>query len=332
MLTSDETKSRRSFRTPAQRLRLLAAWVLACSALIAFLVTLGRQTIALPKPRSSVGPAPQCRPARCPAAALATLTHPSPLIFDPDFTVPCIIHRTKKSIAGIDEASLPASYHSWVRKNPGCLHIVWDDISMLGFIEQRATQYLSEYLWLKTGVERSDFFRYLVLLEYGGVYTDWDTECLRPIRSWAFGEHGVAAVVGVEWDRPYAPGDDYQFVQWTLASAPNHTIVRRAVEIVAENVRREMAGEPVWYADAPADNQIIKRTGPLAWTKAVLEHLAGHSTGPKEICDAQRPVRVDDTVYLPVWGFSPGVGHSRSRPPTDPQACVRHMFEGSWKD
>ena len=32
----------------------------------------------------------------------------------------------------------------------------------------------------RTGVEKSDILRYLLLFHYGGVYADLDVECLRP--------------------------------------------------------------------------------------------------------------------------------------------------------
>ena len=41
-------------------------------------------------------------------------------------------------------------------------------------------------LWCRSlpkNVERADFFRYMVILKYGGVYSDIDTECRRPLSS-----------------------------------------------------------------------------------------------------------------------------------------------------
>jgi mannosyltransferase OCH1-like enzyme len=194
----------------------------------------------------------------------------------PDMDIPCIIHRTRKSLIGIDEATAIQMIDSWSTKNPQCLHVVWTDASMAAWLRAAAPQYVPEYFALQTGVERSDFFRYIVVLVVGGVYADTDVECLKPVSEWAFGQTGIDAVVGMEWDRPHAPGNDYQVVQWTFAAAPNHTIMRRAVEIVQSNIRREASGERMWYHDMPPDNQIIKRTGPLAWTPAIQEHLERH--------------------------------------------------------
>lgn len=41
---------------------------------------------------------------------------------------------------------------------------------------------LSVYSGLKTAVERSDLWRYVVMCKHGGVYTDADTLCVRPIQ------------------------------------------------------------------------------------------------------------------------------------------------------
>lgn len=112
---------------------------------------------------------------------------------------------------------------------------------------------------LGEGILRADTLRYLVLLLEGGVYSDTDTICLRPIPQWGAnpillpGQRksllktppsviiGVEADVGMRedwhqwWPRPL------QIVQWTLSSAPNHPIfldVLRRILLASERANR----------------------------------------------------------------------------------------------
>jgi hypothetical protein len=55
---------------------------------------------------------------------------------------------------------------------------------------------------------------------------------------------------------------------------------------------------------------VINWTGPSVWTDAVLTYLkARYGVTWTDLRGLRRPVRVGDTVILPVTGFSPGVGN-----------------------
>ena len=58
--------------------------------------------------------------------------------------------------------------------------------------------YLQAYLEFQKAVERADFFRYLVVLRYGGLYADTDVQCMSPIHTWSLVPRGSAMVVGIE--------------------------------------------------------------------------------------------------------------------------------------
>lgn len=120
------------------------------------------------------------------------------------------------------------------------------------------------YLWdnLRVGILKADVLRYLLLLVHGGIYSDTDTECLKPMADWGRGADvwrlelwateseqrrlragedpskvlgRASVIVGVEvdvrergdwhtwWARPM------QIVQWTMASAPHHPITLSAL-------------------------------------------------------------------------------------------------------
>ncbi|KZP00811.1 glycosyltransferase family 32 protein [Calocera viscosa TUFC12733] len=132
----------------------------------------------------------------------------------------------------------------------------------------------SEIAWvwntLPRGVLRSDMLRYLVLLLEGGVYSDTDTICLKPISRWgrfaevwtvdpgseaelgeqveqawegdreesARGDPPRGVIVGVEADVGTRPDwhqwwpRPLQIVQWTLAAPPHHPVMLDALRRV----------------------------------------------------------------------------------------------------
>jgi mannosyltransferase OCH1-like enzyme len=61
------------------------------------------------------------------------------------------------------------------------------------------TEYLQAYLDLPKAVERADFFRYLVVLRYGGLYADTDVECMSSIDdAWVRVPANTTMAVGTE--------------------------------------------------------------------------------------------------------------------------------------
>ncbi|WWC70845.1 uncharacterized protein I206_104797 [Kwoniella pini CBS 10737] len=89
-----------------------------------------------------------------------------------------------------DSNALPDQFNSWTSNNEDWnIRFVNDDEidSWLNGIIP-FSKLVEAMKWLKDdgrwGVVRSDLFRYLVLLLDGGVYTDTDTACIRPISQW----------------------------------------------------------------------------------------------------------------------------------------------------
>lgn len=186
------------------------------------------------------------------------------------------------------------------------------------------------YLWdsLGVGILKADVLRYLLLLVHGGVYSDTDTECLKPMADWARGaelwapERWVApsdraridagedidtvlgrpsVVVGIEvdvqgrgdwhtwWPRPL------QIVQWTMAAAPHHPIALSALLRVVHRTARAAS----WAADhwravqrALAAND-TERAMHLMQTTALDEPASG---GPVGIMDWTGPGVWTDAV------------------------------------
>ncbi len=105
---------------------------------------------------------------------------------------------------------------------------------------------------------KADFWRYLVLLKYGGVYADIDTTAKVPIEHWADGTRGL--VTGVENTH-----DLELFCQWVIAAVPEHPVLQHAIDLIVERGKDKI--------DLRDPLAIHYYTGPLLWTDAITSFL-----------------------------------------------------------
>ncbi len=177
---------------------------------------------------------------------------------------------------------LPNQFHSWAEMNPDWKTMFVDDGSMdewLGssFTGDGGVVREMKALAEKHGIVRADIFRYvvsfdstasadhlsyLVLLLHGGVYTDSDTACVRPIQDWGQNpdhpslhplltslphlvrladqsthspppDDGPSLLVAVEIDAQQQEMDwrgdglhrGLEMVQWTILAKPGHPVL-----------------------------------------------------------------------------------------------------------
>lgn len=81
---------------------------------------------------------------------------------------------------------LPIEFNSWIELNKGWKMGYFSDQGIEDWLEEMlsGSKVVEEFHQIKRGVLRADFFRYLIILLQGGLYTDTDTSCIRPIALW----------------------------------------------------------------------------------------------------------------------------------------------------
>lgn len=136
-----------------------------------------------------------------------------------------------------------SSVDSWVKTNVGYEHRLYDNNDLTAYVRDFHPGLLATFDKMYRGVERADLWRYLVVLRDGGVYSDSDTLCVKPIDLWIPDPaHHMGLIVGLE-----SFGDDVtklkhgwanniNFCQWTFAARPNHPILRRVVSMIVERL------------------------------------------------------------------------------------------------
>jgi alpha 1,6-mannosyltransferase len=235
---------------------------------------------------------------------------------------------------------------SWSEKHPGFIHEVITDqvaVHLLRHLYASVPEVLEAYLALPLPVLKADFFRYLILLARGGIYSDIDTHALKSTTEWlpeSVPREAIGLVVGIEADPDREDWAQWysrriQFCQWTIQSKPGHPVLREIVaNITTETLKKKNAG----VLKSFKDKNVIEFTGPAVWTDTIFDYMNDPkyfdlSTGKgnitwKDFTGMTAAKKIGDVVVLPITSFSPGVQQMGAKDYDDPMAFVKHEFEG----
>lgn len=154
--------------------------------------------------------------------------------------------------------------------NTNYSHQIYTDEEIDKFVNENYPGEIADaYNRLNIIVAKVDFWRYLVLYKYGGVYLDMDSTININLDN--FIRDSDEAIITAE-------GNPNYYVQWALIYNKGHPILKKTIELIVENIKNNTY-----------PNDIIKMTGPGVYSRAVeLVHteLFGakyeHSTIKKE--------------------------------------------------
>ena len=155
-------------------------------------------------------------------------------------------------------------------------------------------------------------WRYVIVNFLGGVYSDMDTLCLKPISRWTAGFKDVSMIIGLEVDAcdPNSLGGrcvktgntngQVQIVQWTFAAAPHHTILDKVIQRIEANT-----GE---YPETGKQKGVMDWTGPALFTDVIMEYFdEKFGVKPKHFSGMRKPIQMGDVLVMPLTPFSPDV-------------------------
>ena len=234
---------------------------------------------------------------------------------------------------------------SWSELHPGFVHEVVTDeaaLLLLKHLYASVPDVVEAYTSLPMPVMKADFFRYLILLARGGIYTDIDTTALRSTTDWIPEEvprSTVGLIIGIEADPDRPDWKDWysrriQFCQWTIQAKAGHPVLRDIVATVTEEALR-MKKKGI-LKEKKMDKSIVEFTGPAVWTDSIFKYLNdpvyykmdGKNITWETFTGMETAKKVGDVVVLPITSFSPGVQQMGAKEPDDPMAFVKHDFEG----
>ncbi|KAH6646118.1 nucleotide-diphospho-sugar transferase [Truncatella angustata] len=217
-----------------------------------------------------------------------------------------------------------AQTRSWLLMNPDYTYTRFGSDGAVEFLAKHysGTPYLKTFNKLQNPALKSDFLRYLLLFAEGGVYSDLDTTIIHPVDDWIPEQYRTRAKVlaGIEWDQRDEKDlrDEYaypvQFQQWTLATVPGHPIFEDITEhIMASLQNYTMAYDTTLSELKLSDREILRATGPGAWTGAVWRYIQVCGvTDLRDLSYMTEPTLFGDLLVFPVNGFGSGQDHSGS--------------------
>lgn len=158
--------------------------------------------------------------------------------------------------------------HTWIDLNKGWdyHYVVMRDSSAETYVQnsfKHRPDIVQAFTEANETIHKADFLRYLLLLEQGGVYSDLDTRCTKPIRDWipSWYRDNTSLVIGIElndyFEGNYDPGRPYiQLCQWTIMAKPQHRIMQKVVDSVTARLLG-WEGEDVMEMTGPRVSRII---------------------------------------------------------------------------
>jgi alpha 1,6-mannosyltransferase len=266
--------------------------------------------------------------------------------YDVETKFPAYIWQTWRWTPAHAEFQFREQEATWTEQHPGFIHEVITDqvaVHLIRLLYASVPEVIEAYDALPLAVLKADFFRYLILLARGGIYSDIDTYAIRSALEWipeAVPRNAVGLVIGIEADPDRPDWKDWysrriQFCQWTIQAKPGHPVLREVVtRITDQTLKRKKAGS---LKDIN-NKSVIEFTGPALWTDVIFEYFNDGryfdmSQSPGQIdwrnfTGMENSRRVGDVVVLPITSFSPGVQQMGAKDTDDPMAFVRHDFEG----
>ncbi|KAJ5329781.1 hypothetical protein N7452_010171 [Penicillium brevicompactum] len=221
---------------------------------------------------------------------------------------------------------------SWLIQNPTLRHEILSDGSADEYVRDNFADFpeiRDLYLSLPVPILKADLLRQLILYNDGGIWSDLDVTCHKPIDTWIPEEYRgrTNVVVGLEFDGS-------QFASWTVMSKPKTSHGVAVVKYVVEKLQASAAehGHTTAELNMTMISDVVDVTGPQAMTVALLRNLEqemGVPVGRANITNIMKPTLLHDVLVLPNAAFaSLQAGHPEDRGPY----LVEHHYAGSWKN
>lgn len=195
--------------------------------------------------------------------------------------IPHNIYQTTKS-----KEKLPPAIAENIEKlksaNPGWSYQLFDDRDIDQFILRHYGQSLLSYynrIAPGYGAAKADFFRYLLIYRFGGVYLDIKSTITKPLSETVREDDAYLLSYwnnlpggGHEGFGHYSLLPDYiergEIIQWYIVAAPGHPLMR---EVIKTMLRKMDRYNP--YADGVGWTGIVSTTGPVMYTKTIYDAL-----------------------------------------------------------
>lgn len=168
--------------------------------------------------------------------------------------IPKIIHQIWSGIDKPLNSVFRALGETWQEHHPEWQYEFWDDERMNSFICKYYPQYKEIYNRYPYNVQRWDTIRYLILYQMGGLYVDFDYECLENIEPLLTGKTCCFAMEPASHAELFNKAK--MFNNALIASTPAHLFLKKVINSV-------FSEDILQYDTSNKMSCVLNTTGPL---------------------------------------------------------------------
>ena len=172
---------------------------------------------------------------------------------------------------------VPSKYKNLVlsvkKLNPYCNYTLFNDNDIEHFLKQKFPQYLSTFHKFPYTIQKIDFFRYLAIYYYGGVYLDLDIKLHQSIQDL---NNTSKCVFPLEFERStdqilHQQGFQGLIGNYAFYAPKNHPFIKKIIDnIVSERI-------PIKMSECSDYRQYVYyTTGPVMVTQSYLDYSSKH--------------------------------------------------------
>ena len=187
--------------------------------------------------------------------------------------IPKIIHQSWKTTdLSTYGNSAKKSQESWKKIYPDFEYKFWTDNDIVDYMKNQPHVYQRAFDDLDQNIKKMDFFRYLILHEYGGIYSDMDFIANQRIKKHIISKYSF---IGYKAPRPQtrvlANNDDDG--TWVVGNAffgcePGEIVMELAINEIIMTCKHTI--HPVHHTGPDMVNRIIKENNLLSHEKVFI--------------------------------------------------------------
>jgi len=117
---------------------------------------------------------------------------------------------------------------TWKKHHPKWEYILWDENKMNAFVLKFYPELWKVYNSFHYDVQRWDSIRYLILYTMGGLYVDFDSECLKPLDKLLENKECCFSLEPEEQQRMF--DRELYFNNALIASLPEHPFMKKIID------------------------------------------------------------------------------------------------------
>lgn len=233
---------------------------------------------------------------------------------------------------------------SWAQINPTYGQELLTDRTAEEFVrshyEQTRPDIVEVYESLPIPILRADLLRYLILLAEGGIWSDLDVICEKPVDQWIPEDlkgRDIDIIVGLEFDLEWrGEGEEVasQFCNWMFMAKPSSRTLRVVVDSVVAKLKEIAKLNNVEMKDLTLDMlpiDVVNVTGPKIMTFGVLDSLSqllNRTVDDRDFSGIKKPKLIGDVLIMPGVSFA---ALQNGNPTDQGDALISHQYAGSWK-